>query len=354
MDDLTPTELDPRWQQVRDRDPDADGRFFYAVTTTGVYCRPTCPARRPRPANLRFFDSADQAEAAGFRPCLRCDPRGQGVAQANAGRVAAACRMIDQAIAQGERPAGLGALADAAGQSPWHFHRQFRAVTGMTPRTYAQARRAERMRAGLAQGQGVTQAVYDAGYGSGSRFYENADKVLGMTATSYRDKGQGARIRFAIGRGALGEVLVAQSDRGICAITMGDDPQALLDDLQDRFPKARLIGGDADFERVVARVLAFVEAPGAGLDLPLDIRGTAFQQRVWQALQQIPPGQTASYAQIAERIGQPRAVRAVAGACAANPLAVVIPCHRVLRSDGGLSGYRWGIERKRDLLARER
>ena len=341
-------------ETVRDRDPDADGRFFYAVTTTGVYCRPTCPARRPRPANLRFFDSADQAEAAGFRPCLRCDPRGQGVAQANADRVAAACRMIDQAVAQGERPPGLGALADVAGQSPWHFHRQFRAVTGMTPRTYAQARRAERMRAGLAQGQGVTQAVYEAGYGSGSRFYENADKVLGMTATSYRDKGQGATIRFAIGRGALGEVLVAQSDRGICAITMGDDPQALLDDLQDRFPKARLIGGDADFERVVARVLAFVEAPGAGLDLPLDIRGTAFQQRVWQALQQIPPGQTASYAQIAERIGQPRAVRAVAGACAANPLAVVIPCHRVLRSDGGLSGYRWGIERKRDLLARER
>ncbi|WP_294929235.1 bifunctional DNA-binding transcriptional regulator/O6-methylguanine-DNA methyltransferase Ada [uncultured Paracoccus sp.] len=354
MDDLTPAELDPRWQQVRDRDPDADGRFFYAVTTTGVYCRPTCPARRPRPANLRFFDSADQAEAAGFRPCLRCNPRGQGVAQANADRVAAACRMIDQAVAQGERPPGLGALAHAAGQSPWHFHRQFRAVTGLTPRAYAQARRAQRMRAGLAQGQGVTQAVYEAGYGSGSRFYENADKVLGMTATSYRDKGHGATIRFAIGRGALGEVLVAQSDRGICAITMGDDPQALLDDLQDRFPKARLIGGDADFERVVARVLAFVEAPGAGLDLPLDIRGTAFQQMVWQALQQIPPGQTASYAQIAERIGQPRAVRAVAGACAANPLAVVIPCHRVLRSDGGLSGYRWGIERKRDLLARER
>jgi len=350
----TTTERDPRWRQVVARDPRADGRFVYSVRTTGVYCRPSCGSRRARPANVRFHASAAEAELAGFRPCLRCQPGHPSLAQRQAALVTAACRSIECA----ESMPGLAELARAAGLSPYHFHRVFKSVAGVTPRAYAAAHRDRRLRERLADRDAaptnsVTDAIYDAGFNSSARAYEAADAVLGMTPAAYRAGGAAARIRFAVGECSLGSILVAQSDRGLCAILLGDDPDALLRDLQDRFPKATLLAGDAAFERVVATVVGAVEAPRLGLALPLDVRGTAFQQRVWQALRAIPPGSTASYAEIARRIGTPAAVRAVAGACAANPLAVAIPCHRVVRTDGGLSGYRWGIDRKRRLLERE-
>lgn len=264
--------------------------------------------------------------------------------------VAAACRHIEASDGVPE----LGELAAQAGLSPWHFHRVFKAVTGLTPRSYATARRAEKVREQLLQGKSVTETLYASGFNSSGRFYEAANGMLGMSPTAFRAGGSKASIHFALAQCSLGAVLVACSERGVCAILLGDEPQALLDDLQRRFPKATLVGADADFEAIVAKVLGFIEAPRAGLDLPLDIRGTAFQQRVWQALARIEPGTTASYAEIAASIGAPNAVRAVAGACAANALAVAVPCHRVVRTDGGLSGYRWGVERKRELLARER
>lgn len=347
---MIPTRQDPRWQSVVARDVAADGSFVYAVRTTGVYCRPSCPSRRARPENVTFYAAPGDAEAAGFRPCLRCNPRGQSAAQANAALVAEACRLIEAA----ETTPLLDDLAARIGVSPHHFHRQFKAITGLTPREWGAAHRARKLRAGLQAGQGsVTAAIYDAGFNSNSRFYETANELLGMSATTYRQGGRDVVIRFALGQCALGAILVAESDKGICAIALGDTPEPLLHDLQDRFPKARLIGGDAAFEQRVARIVGFVEAPHIGLDLPLDIRGTAFQQRVWQALRQIPAGETATYAEIARRIGAPKSVRAVAQACATNRIAVAIPCHRVVRSDGALSGYRWGVARKRALLDRE-
>ncbi|MFH5926051.1 bifunctional DNA-binding transcriptional regulator/O6-methylguanine-DNA methyltransferase Ada [Roseomonas xinghualingensis] len=343
-------ERDPRWAALTARDPAAEGSFFYSVRTTGVYCRPSCAARRPNPRNIRFHATAAEAEAAGFRPCRRCRPDEASPRARQATLVAEACRMIETA----EEPPSLSALAEAAGLSPHHFHRVFRAVTGLTPKAYAAAHRARRVRDALERRESVTEAIYGAGFNASSRFYEAADGMLGMTPSDYRAGGTHAEIRFAVGQCSLGAILVARSERGVCAILLGDDPDALLRDLQDRFPRARLIGGDAEFEAMVARVVGFVEAPGIGLELPLDLRGTAFQQRVWQALREIPPGETVTYAEIARRIGAPQAVRAVGTACGANAIAVAIPCHRVLRSDGGRSGYRWGIERKRDLLAREK
>ncbi|MDK2661388.1 bifunctional DNA-binding transcriptional regulator/O6-methylguanine-DNA methyltransferase Ada [Cupriavidus consociatus] len=346
-DNATAIENDPRWARVLARDPAADGSFVYAVKTTGVYCLPSSQSRLPHPANVEFFDNASAAEAAGYRPSRRAAP--PALAAQHAAMVAEACRRIEAA----DTLPALHELARAAGVSPYHFHRLFKAATGLTPRTYAAAHRASKLRTQLGSSESVTEAIYDAGFGSNSRFYETADAVLGMTPSRYRAGGAGTDIRFAIGQSALGAILVAQSDRGVCAILLGDDPQTLIQELQDQFPRANLIGGDARFEQLVAQVVGFVEAPSTGLALPLDVRGTAFQQRVWQALQEIPPGSTASYAEIAARIGAPRAVRAVAQACAANHLAVAIPCHRVVRSDGGLSGYRWGVARKRDLLERE-
>ena len=269
----------------------------------------------------------------------------------HAALVAQACRRIEAS----EQPPSLDDLAMHAGLSPFHFHRIFKAATGLTPKAYAQAHRAQAVREGLAKPQArVTDALFDAGYNASSRFYENADAMLGMTPRQFRDGGVDARIEFAIGQSSLGAILVARSQRGVCAISLGDDPDALLRELQDRFPRAELIGGDAGFERLVAQVVGLIEQPGIGIDLPLDVRGTAFQQRVWDALRKIPAGETESYTQIAQRIGSPKSARAVAQACASNTLAVAIPCHRVVRSDGALSGYRWGVERKRELLARER
>jgi AraC family transcriptional regulator of adaptative response/methylated-DNA-[protein]-cysteine methyltransferase len=344
------TVADPRWAAVVARDPAADGRFFYSVRTTGIYCRPSCAARPARPENVAFHDTAEAARAAGFRPCLRCKPDQLPAAALQAAKVAELCRYIEAA----DPAPTLDELARRAGLSSYHLHRVFKAVTGLTPKAYATAHRARRLREALGRrGSTVTDAIYDAGYNSGGRFYDEADGVLGMTASRYRAGGAGTQIRFAIGQCSLGAILVAQSDRGVCAILIGDDPDTLAHELQDRFPKAQLIGGDRAFERLVARVVGFVEAPRIGLDLPLDVRGTAFQQRVWQALRDIPAGRTASYTEIAARIGAPTAARAVAQACAANALAVAIPCHRVVRSDGALSGYRWGVERKRTLLERE-
>jgi AraC family transcriptional regulator of adaptative response/methylated-DNA-[protein]-cysteine methyltransferase len=340
---------DPRWAAVIARDPAADGSFVYSVKTTGVFCRPSCGARPARPENVQFHRTATDAQRAGFRPCKRCKPDQEPLAARHAALVTRLCRIIEQA----EPAPGLRQLAEHAGLSSYHLHRIFKAVTGLTPRAYAAAHRSARVRAALDRSGTVTEAIYGAGYNSSGRFYEQANRLLGMTPTDYRAGGADAQIRFAIGQCALGAILVAASARGVCAILLGDDPHVLARDLQDRFPRADLVGGDADFEQVVAKVVGFVEAPRLGLDLPLDIRGTAFQQRVWQALLAIPPGSTVTYTNLAQRIGAPRAVRAVAGACAANLLAVAIPCHRVVRIGGDLSGYRWGVERKRALLDRE-
>ncbi|MDB5369068.1 MAG: putative methylated-DNA--protein-cysteine methyltransferase transcription regulator [Roseomonas sp.] len=342
-------EQDPRWARVLARDTAADGLFWYSVATTGVYCRPSCPSRLANPKNVRLHGTTAAAEAAGFRPCRRCNPNGLSIAAGNAVLVARACRLIDEA----EEPLSLAALAQSVELSESYFHRLFKAATGVTPKAYAAARRAARVREELKRSDTVTQAIYDAGFNSNGRFYATSGGMLGMTPSRYRAGGAQEELRFAIGQCSLGAILVASSARGVAAILIGDDPDALARDLQDRFPNADLIGADASFEALVAQVVGFVEAPHIGLDLPLDVRGTAFQQRVWQALRDIPPGTTVTYTGLAARIGAPKAVRAVAGACAANALAVAIPCHRVIRHDGALSGYRWGVERKRDLLARE-
>jgi AraC family transcriptional regulator of adaptative response/methylated-DNA-[protein]-cysteine methyltransferase len=342
-------EQDPRWAALAGRSVAADGTFFYSVRTTGVYCRPSCGARLPRPENVRFHATREEAERAGFRPCKRCRPDRPSLAEQHAATVTEICRLIETS----SRVPALDALAARAGMSPFHFHRVFKGVTGLTPRAYAAAHRGERVRRELGKAPTVTAAIYDSGYSSNGRFYGESEQMLGMTPTEYRAGGARAEIRFAVGECSLGSILVARSERGVCAIFLGDDPDALTRELQDRFPRATLIGADPAFEDVVAKVVGLIEAPGTGVDLPLDVRGTAFQQRVWRALRAIPAGSTASYREIARRIGAPRAVRAVAHACAVNPVAVAIPCHRVVRSDGGLAGYRWGVERKRELLERE-
>jgi|ERR1035437_3766617 AraC family transcriptional regulator of adaptative response/methylated-DNA-[protein]-cysteine methyltransferase len=343
------TSEEDRWDAVVRRDGAADGAFYYSVRTTGVYCRPSCASRPARRENVGFHLTCADAERAGFRPCKRCRPNQAGLAEQHAAAVAKACRLMESAA---DTP-DLDALAAAAGMSRFHFHRVFRAVTGVTPKAYADARRWRRVREELSRTRTVTEAIYGAGFNSSGRFYEKSAEVLGMTPTHFRAGGHHAAIRFACGECSLGTVLVAATEKGVCAILLGDDAATLRQDLIQRFPLARLIPGDRDFARTVARVVTFVEAPRMGLDLPLDVRGTAFQQRVWQALRAIPAGSRSSYREIAERIGAPKAVRAVAQACAANALAVAIPCHRVVRQDGGLAGYRWGVERKRALLERE-
>ena len=352
----TPSEIraaatlsDPRWTSVVARDRAADGQFVYAVRTTGVYCRPSCASRTARPENVEFHATAADAERAGFRACKRCRPDQAAADNGHVALVTSLCRYIEQA----DQPPTLERLAQHAGLSAFHLHRIFKAVTGVTPKQYAEAHRTRRVRDQLRGSSSVTDAIYDAGFNSSGRFYGQSGAILGMTPTQHRAGGARAVIRFAVGECSLGSILVAASERGVCAILLGDDPELLLRDLQDRFARAELVGGDAGFEQLVARVVALVEMPSRGLDLPLDVRGTAFQQRVWQALRAVPAGRTASYAEIARTIGAPTAVRAVAHAVASNPLAVAIPCHRIVRSDGALAGYRWGVERKRALLDRE-
>lgn len=342
------TESDARWISVLARDPQADGKFYYSVKTTGVYCRPSCAARRARPEHVRFHATCREAEREGFRPCKRCRPD-QAAVEPHAAKIAEVCRFIEES----QETHSLEQLAARAGLSAYYFHRVFKASTGLTPREYSAAHRAKRVRSKLGECATVTEAIYDAGYNSNGRFYETSNEVLGMTPSNYRAGGASTEIRFAVGECSLGSILVAMSERGVCAILLGDDADELARDLQNRFPQANLIGGDREFEQLVSQVVGFVEAPSVGLDLPLDVRGTAFQQRVWHALLKIPAGSTASYADIARQIGSPKSVRAVAQACGANALAIAIPCHRVVRNDGALSGYRWGVERKRTLLERE-
>lgn len=340
---------DPRWRRIVARDRTADGQFWFSVSTTGIYCRPSCPSRRANPGNVRIHETVEDARTAGFRACKRCNPDEPSKVSTNAALVAKTCRMIEES----ERELSLSELATTVNLSPGYFHRLFKAAIGVTPKRYSAGRKAERIRDGLRKSATVTEAVYSAGFNSSGRFYEKTQGMLGMTPKTYRAGGENEVIRFALGETSLGSILVASSLIGIVSILIGDDPDMLLRDLQDRFPRAELIGADPDYETLIAHVVGLVDDPQPGLDLPLDIRGTAFQQRVWLALREIPPGRTATYSEIAERIRAPTAVRAVAGACAANKIAITIPCHRVVRNDGSISGYAWGVERKRALLAKE-
>jgi AraC family transcriptional regulator of adaptative response/methylated-DNA-[protein]-cysteine methyltransferase len=338
-----------RWSAVIRRDRTADGHFVYSVKTTGVYCRPSCVARKALRSNVAFHLSCEQAEAAGFRPCKRCEPNGKTLDAHYAEAIAKACHLITTA----DEAPSLASLAKAVGISPFHFQRLFKRMLGLTPKAYATAHRSERMRNVLQKRNTVTEAIYEAGYKSSGRFYADSSRTLGMSPSDFRKGGSGTMIRFAVGKCSLGIILVASSEKGICAILLGDDPNALTQDLQRRFSEATIIAGDKAFEKLVAAVISLVEEPQQPFDLPLDVQGTAFQQRVWNALRGIPVGTTANYTEIAKQIGLPKAVRAVAQACGANAHAIVIPCHRVVRRDGNLSGYRWGIERKRTLLQRE-
>jgi AraC family transcriptional regulator of adaptative response/methylated-DNA-[protein]-cysteine methyltransferase len=340
---------DNRWAAVLGRDGAHDGEFVYAVRTTGVYCRPSCPSRTARRENVVFFDTTLDAQAAGYRACRRCGPDGVSLALRRAQAVQEACRSLEAS----DSGVPLAVLAQAAGLSPHHFHRSFKAVTGLTPKAYFKAVQARRVQAGLGTSASVTQALYDAGYNSASRFYGADAATLGMAPATYRSGAAGQHIRYAVEPCALGVVLVAATPKGVCAIEFGQSAHTLVEGLQSRFPKATLVPGDPDFRHWMGQILHHIEHPASLLDLPLDIQGTVFQRRVWDALRRIPCGQTASYAEVAAAIGQPTAVRAVAQACAGNPVALAVPCHRVVRSDGSLSGYRWGTERKALLLERE-
>jgi AraC family transcriptional regulator of adaptative response/methylated-DNA-[protein]-cysteine methyltransferase len=341
---------DDRWHALVEHDSQAYGEFVYGVLTTGVYCRPACASRLPNRENVRFFETSIEAEKAGFRPCKRCKPESAEWRQPQTRAVLKACRVI----AEADEPLSLKELAHAVDMSPFHFQRLFKKIVGVTPKQYAMERRANRLRKHLKEDSTITDAVYDAGFASSSRFYEKAAATLGMKPSVYKNGAQDVRIRFAIVPCFLGLGLVAATGQGICSIDFGDTAEALKENLRRRFPRAIFQDPDPQFTAMIGQVLAFLDEPHHGrLDLPLDVQGTAFQRRVWLALQEIPAGDTVSYAYIASRIGKPKAARAVAKACAANPIAVAIPCHRVVRSDGDLGGYRWGSEQKRVLLERE-
>jgi AraC family transcriptional regulator of adaptative response/methylated-DNA-[protein]-cysteine methyltransferase len=342
---------DARWAAVCARVDTPGDSFVYAVKTTSVYCRPGCASRRPLRSNVTFHDTPASAAAAGYRACLRCRPdESASASDALSEAIARACRTIEQA----PTPPSLAALAAEARLSPFHFQRKFKAAIGLTPAAYARAVRAERARAALRADGDVTGAIYEAGFNSSGRFYETSGERLGMTPSAFKNRGRGETIRYAVGACWLGQVLAAATQRGVCAISLGDDPQALIADLKTRFAEADLVEDGADFEDVLVKVIALIERPDITHHLPLDIRGAAFQERVWQALTLIPPGSTASYADIAKALGAPKSARAVAQACASNTLAIAIPCHRVVRSDGALSGYRWGVARKSAILSREK
>jgi len=343
------------WNAVAERSRQADGAFVYAVTTTGVYCRPSCPSRRPRRENVQFFPLPEAAEHAGFRPCRRCHPQRQAASDPGAERVRQACRLIDEALEDGESGAPrLDRLGAALGTSPHQLQRLFKRQLGISPRDFAAARRLARVKARLSEGEGVAGALYEAGYGSSSRLYERSDAQLGMTPATYRKRGQGMAIGFTIVPCPLGRLLVAATARGISAVSLGKSDKELEAALHGEYAAAEIRRDDAGLGRWVTAILAHLEGTEPDLALPLDLQATAFQWRVWRELQKIPYGETASYAAIARRIGHPRAVRAVANACAENRAALVIPCHRVVRQDGTPGGYRWGAERKAKLLAAEK
>ncbi|MDM2769530.1 bifunctional DNA-binding transcriptional regulator/O6-methylguanine-DNA methyltransferase Ada [Citrobacter portucalensis] len=339
---------DDRWQSVVDRDVDADGQFVFAIQTTGIFCRPSCRAKHALRKNVRFFADAQQAQDAGFRPCKRCQPDKDSAQQHRLDKIVRACQLLEQ-----ESPLTLDELAQQVAMSPYHLHRLFKATTGMTPKVWQQSWRARRLRDALAKGVPVTQAILNAGFPDSSSYYRKADQALGMTAKQFRKGGDNVSVRYTLADCALGRCLVAESERGICAILLGDDDATLVADLHALFPAAQDVPAEANFQQRVREVIVAINSRDASLSLPLDIRGTAFQQQVWQALRTIPCGETVSYQQLASAIGKPKAVRAVASACGANKLAIVIPCHRVIRGDGALSGYRWGIARKAQLLQRE-
>lgn len=338
-----------RWQAIVQRNPQADNIFVYGVITTGIYCRPTCSSRMPNQENVHFFDNWQIAEEAGFRPCKRCTPQTDSAPNTAVDAVAQACKLIEET----EQELSLNQLADAVGLSAYYFHRIFKKTVGVTPKQYTMEKRLNRVRSNLQQSSTVTKAVYEAGYESGSRFYEAVTTSLGMKPSDYQKGGEGISIRYAIVQSYLGWVLIAATEQGVCKIDFDDTPEILLTRLKTNFPKAKLQDNDPTFTTIVSQTLAFLESPKQGFTLPLDVQGTAFQRRVWAILQTIQPGSTASYTEIAKRIGNPKAARAVAQACASNKIAIAIPCHRVIRSDSGLGGYRWGIERKQTILDRE-
>lgn len=338
-----------RWQAVCDRDSRFDNDFVFAVTTTKIYCRPSCPARRPNRVNTAFYDTAACAERAGFRACKRCYPNSASIASRRVMAVRQACQLIEEAI---ETPQTLE-LAEAVGMSVSHFHRQFKQLVGVTPKEYAAGRRVKKLQEKLLAGGRVTDAIYEAGYGSSSRAYAAAKSTLGMTHSRYRSGGQNVTIEFVMTKTSLGWLLIAASKEGICCIEIGDTKKELQDSVRKRFPAAKIIKGSETLNNWIGVVADYIDVPSRGIDLPLHVQGTAFQRKVWRALQKIPIGQTASYKEVADSIGQPKAVRAVAQACGANALALAIPCHRVVRTDGSLGGYRWGTDRKTALLQRE-
>jgi AraC family transcriptional regulator of adaptative response/methylated-DNA-[protein]-cysteine methyltransferase len=337
-----------RWQAVLDRDLAADGQFVFAVLTTGIYCRPSCRARHALRQNVRFYPNVSAAEAAGFRACKRCQPNKADPQQQRIDKVAQACRLLEQ-----ERTLTLDELAREVAVSPYYFHRLFKSVTGMTPRAWQQAWRAKTLRDALKESPTVTDAVLAAGFPGSSSFYRHADDTLGMTARQFRRGGDDLRVHYTLQSCLLGRCLVAASSRGICAVLPGDNDETLIAELEQMFPHAQREEADDGFRQQVAQVIALLDGQRTTVSLPLDIRGTAFQQAVWQALRDIPAGETRSYQQVASSIGKPKAVRAVANACAANKLALIVPCHRVVRQSGALSGYRWGEARKVALLRRE-
>ena len=337
------------WESVVSRDARADGAFVYAVTSTGIYCRPSCPSRPKRRENVRFFPTIAEAEKAGFRACKRCTPNGASFQARQAAMVESVCRYIDRC----DESPKLVDLAKRAKMSPHHFQRTFKAITGVTPSAYVRAQRMKRVRAELQKKKGVTEAMYTAGYASSGRFYEESNRALGMTPSAYRNGGAGVAIRFAVGACSLGKVLIACTDRGVCHIALGNTESALVRELNERFPEATVVRSPRSMKTALTAIVRAADRPGASLDLALDIRGTAFQERVWNALRAIPLGSTKSYAEIARAIGSPTAVRAVGTACGANTIAIAIPCHRAVRTDGSISGYRWGTTRKRELLKRE-
>lgn len=345
------------WDAVMARERSMDGVFYFAVLSTGVYCRPSCPSRRPRRENVVFFRTREAAEQAGFRACRRCKPDSEVADDPNSQLVEKVCRYVD---AHSESPVTLDALGRALGMSPFHVQRTFKALTGITPRAYADWRRLHALKAGLREGHSVTRSLYDAGYGSSSRLYERAAAQLGMTPARYLKQGGGVTIRYTIAATPVGTMLLAATERGICSIRLGDSEEILERDLRSEYPKAEIIRADRELSEPVRKLLAMLEGRSAasldaksGAPLPLDIQATAFQRRVWEALQAIPRGATRSYREIAAQLGDAKAARAVARACANNPVAIAIPCHRVVREDGKLSGYRWGAERKRKLLELE-
>jgi AraC family transcriptional regulator of adaptative response/methylated-DNA-[protein]-cysteine methyltransferase len=338
------------WQAVLDRDSGSDGAFVYGVRSTGIYCRPSCPSRRPGRAQVRFFEVPEAAEEAGFRPCLRCRPRKMGRPEHLVEPVRQACRYIEANL---DRSLTLSEVSAEVALSPYHLQRTFKRVMGITPRQYAEARRLDNLKTQLREGQSVTTALYDVGYSSSSRLYERAPEQLGMTPSAYRKGGAGMHVGYTIVDSPLGRLLVGATERGVCAVSLGDSDGYLEAALRREYPAAEVQHDQAGLDPWVGVILGYLDGTRPDLDLPLDVQATAFQWRVWEALRAIPYGSTRSYGEVARAVGEPNAARAVAMACASNPVALVVPCHRVIGQSGKLSGYRWGAERKRLLLEKE-